>query len=150
MYLHLYLWSFAAKMIPLFMLFAGGPLGSGKQWYCTHAVFHISSVCDNYLVPRTISIYILRCKNLLDFAIKEKIFSKCYQTVTALSMGFNFRYISLLNRPKCLMRLLRLWPCIYFLHNFKYLTVLIVLQVFLDSSGWHSKPNIWSSIQSIL
>lgn len=24
----------AAKMIPLFMMFAGGPLGSGKQWYC--------------------------------------------------------------------------------------------------------------------
>ncbi|CAN6555278.1 unnamed protein product [Malus baccata var. baccata] len=23
-----------AKMIPLFMVFAGGPLGSGKQWYC--------------------------------------------------------------------------------------------------------------------
>lgn len=23
----------AAKMIPIFMMFAGGPLGSGKQWY---------------------------------------------------------------------------------------------------------------------
>lgn len=25
--------SSTAKMIPLFMMFAGGPLGSGKQWY---------------------------------------------------------------------------------------------------------------------
>jgi NAD dependent epimerase/dehydratase family enzyme len=24
-----------AKMIPLFMMFAGGPLGSGRQWYVT-------------------------------------------------------------------------------------------------------------------
>lgn len=23
----------AAKMAPLFMMFAGGPLGSGQQWY---------------------------------------------------------------------------------------------------------------------
>lgn len=23
----------AAKMIPLFMMFAGGPLGTGRQWY---------------------------------------------------------------------------------------------------------------------
>lgn len=34
------------------MLFAGGPLGSGKQWYCTQAVFHKSSPCDNYLLPK--------------------------------------------------------------------------------------------------
>lgn len=23
----------AAKMIPIFMMFAGGPIGTGKQWY---------------------------------------------------------------------------------------------------------------------
>lgn len=31
---------FTAKMIPLFMMFAGGPLGSGKQWYFLH--FYVS------------------------------------------------------------------------------------------------------------
>lgn len=29
---YIYLCAYAAKMIPLFMMFAGGPLGSGKQW----------------------------------------------------------------------------------------------------------------------
>lgn len=29
----------AAKMIPLFMMFAGGPLGSGKQWYSIRICF---------------------------------------------------------------------------------------------------------------
>lgn len=30
--LFLFLLQYVAKMIPLFKVFAGGPLGSGKQW----------------------------------------------------------------------------------------------------------------------
>ena len=40
---YLLFWTSAAKMIPLFNLFAGGPLGSGKQWYCTQFLSPIQS-----------------------------------------------------------------------------------------------------------